>query len=305
MHNNIRTHRPSAPAPRRTAFTLIELVIVILVISILAAMLLPALAQVKARANDARCKGEIDQLATAIAMFKQSYGVEPPSRITLYQDWNTVDATTKATLRRIWPQFNFTATGTVPGMTGNVTLNGAECLMFFLGGIFQNAYPAVDAPTGFSKNPSNPFMTGGNREGPFIEFDMARFVDLNSNGFREYRDTFNTEQSPYLYFSSYEGSGYLAPATGAPTGVPPGSPELPPFGISPWTGFVDIYRTQTNSATQNGAAYKPQSFQIISAGADGLIGVGGYFNTSQPNSGLTNTYDYDNLTNFHSGRLKP
>src|ERR1039457_6433071 len=60
-------------APHR-AFTLIELLVVIAIIAILAALLLPALASAKSKAQQIKCVSNLRQLSTAAIMYQQDTG---------------------------------------------------------------------------------------------------------------------------------------------------------------------------------------------------------------------------------------
>jgi prepilin-type N-terminal cleavage/methylation domain-containing protein len=289
----------------RRAFTIIELLVVVIVIAILMALILPAIGNARIRAQEAKVIVEIRQLESAITAFKVKYGIEPPSRISIYRTQPEWDAPTaaadKAIIKRIWPQFDFTmpgGAGTAYPSTWTKTqnINCGECMMFFLGGIYENG-----VPTGFAKNPATPFAprsVAASREGPFMEFDAGRITDtenstVNNNNMPEYLDSLpDRAGKPFLYFSSYEGRGYKV------SELPSGS------------SMQDVYRVNNATATPGPAtqgfpAQKAQTFQIISPGFDNDYGKGGVFNSNLGNAGLSDRGDFDNLTNFHGGRLNP
>ncbi len=297
---------------RRSGFTLIELMVVIVIIAILMALILPAIGGAIKNTRIAGVVNEINQLDSAIAKFKADHGIEPPSSIVLCEkgtDWTSTTATknSAALIRQIWPNYDFgdhdiNGNGT---KTEIITLSVGECLVFFLGGVngndatgptAQNNIAGQIGPcTGFSKNPASPFDRGGSsREAPLFEFVPSRFTDVNKNGFPEYKDNLPSQTNPYLYYSGYDGQGY---ATASEFG---GGALTSPY----------LQGSQLTSQP-----WKPNGHQIISPGYDRAYGYGGPYlpKTTDPlptaSSGSPTIKErqpeLDNITNFSNGQLQP
>lgn len=334
----IRTHNSST----RTAFSLIELIIVILIVGILMGFLFPAVTSSIRTARNATVTSEIKNFEKAIAEFKLKFGVEPPSRIFLYEQeagWERTDADTRrsvAFIRQVWPNFDFdysTTSGELDingndaidsATDGRIILNGAECLVFFLGGVCAtedasgtalrdasgSTAPSGTAgvvakwfPLGFSSNPATPFVRGGTRIGPFYEFDSERLLNLpgsaSNRGMPEYLDPLPGQTAPYIYASSYDGRGYNVNASFEHIDLD--------LGTSSFTSPTFVY-IESDASTEGTAAavpYNRKSYQIISPGFDQQYGTGGSYNATDGFTDGADQVQKDNITNFSGSVLDP
>jgi prepilin-type N-terminal cleavage/methylation domain-containing protein/prepilin-type processing-associated H-X9-DG protein len=69
--------KPRHKSRRRPAFTLVELLAVVAIISLLIALLLPALGRARDHANRVKCAGNLRSLGQALVMYTQQYGRYP------------------------------------------------------------------------------------------------------------------------------------------------------------------------------------------------------------------------------------
>ena len=115
----------------------------------------------------------------------------------------------------------------------------------------------------------------------------------------------NFENPAYDFGTSTSGGAVIHPPTLGFT--------VPVATLSP---SPNPYTTSAPDGTGSGSVnfYKPNQFQLLSAGFDGAFGIGGFYNPSSNATPLVtepnNTGDpgirqleRDNLTNFHNGRL--
>ena len=84
--------RPTQPliTPPRPGFTLVEILVVIVIISILMAVAIPAITIAITRGKNVAMKAEVNSLVDAVKQYEQKYGDYPPD----FSDWTVVQRTT-------------------------------------------------------------------------------------------------------------------------------------------------------------------------------------------------------------------
>jgi prepilin-type N-terminal cleavage/methylation domain-containing protein len=316
-----RSRRPVRRAP--AAFTLLELLIAIAIIGILASLILTVAGSANIKARNTQISVDIQDLSKGVAAFKQRFTVEPPSRITLYEQaagWSN-DPRSMGIIRQIWPQFDFTyaaeggqidingdgkftGDGYTNTTTGAIALSGSECLVFFLGGVpaTLNQIPGTPssplvfggAPAGFSLNPADPFgvtfNTSNTPPRTVVGTNRERFTEFDvSRLFLLKPPVAPNQHSMNSYMDTLPGQQqpyfYLSSYGGQGYDV---ANELPAGPVGNQT-FIDVYRTgpvtfQMATATNPPSpAWNANSFQIISPGGDQLYGVGGQYQAGDPN----------------------
>ncbi len=259
------------PSPTlRSAFTLVELLVVITIIAILVSLLLPAVQKIRVYGKRAQTGADITQLSTAAASFKQEFKFYPPESFTIPANKNASDPNNQIVAQMFRPyasSLDQGNTGTVPsGMAGaGTTLRGIQCLIYFCGGP-QGTGWAIDAPIA-------PTGTANAKKGPFYDVPAAALA----NGYMHV-DAFGL---PYVYFASSTGQKYGI--GGLYTGTSPlGSPN----NVTPYTS--------------GGKFVNPDSVQIISAGANKMYGRGGVWSPGNNDYAGGGTGE-DDVANFNGG----
>jgi prepilin-type N-terminal cleavage/methylation domain-containing protein len=287
MSRNTRSQRP--------AFTLVEMLVVVVIIAILAGLLLPAVGMVRRRAQNHAIAVEIMNLEQAVEVYRNEHGDYPP-------DFSDPEIVRRHILKR-WPRISNEELVAVTSL--NVVVDPAEALVFWLGG--------------FSSDPKRPFTgTGGpmlidadgnvapNRDrndGPY-DFDKARLrYDDDGDAFPIYPPKGRLE--PYVYFDARTYGG-IGPVTESPT-----NGFYPLSGPNPQGVAKPYIASRPDPNSPYGLEWvNEDSFQIISAGLDGHYGSADFLsdrslypqyptgvNYLSPGDG-----DDDNITNFSEGR---
>lgn len=255
----------------RQGFTLIEVLTVIVIIGILAALVVPAIAGAVRRAKEVAIAMEIDSLSQAIETYNTQYGDYPPD----FSDVSTVERH----YRRIFPQIaasDLTALSTAMGGSP-VGIDRAEALVFTLGGYSSNKQHPLTGSGGPLVVSGGTVTYNTDRANAIFPFELGR---LNSSNFEAVADSFPTfapsgKLQPYVYFDSRTYNTVATASTIVANGYIGGGEA----------GGIRPYKTMLTPRAPTGATYgsaiaaanafkfhKADTFQIISAGLDDIYG---------------------------------
>ncbi len=284
---------PPAPAtrrPRRSAFTLVELLVVITIIIILMGLLTPVIWIAITNAKEGRIKVEIGMLDSAFKAYKEKYGSYPPSDFTNVTNTSSPQYIALAThLAKAFPSCNVQAE--ISDMVNHKVNSPAKAVTFWLSGFSTDPeHPISGLPGGANAtNPPQP------RNAPFVDFDKTRLTFPDGATNAACYCPADTPGTPYVYFASQSYAMHVQN----------------PFGPSYGQGGQGLLRPYAADPVPTGntppTPVNPNSFQIISAGLDNDYGDGGQTPPSKVDyfpsgTGYANG-DKDNLTNFSDRNL--
>ncbi|MEC9095886.1 MAG: prepilin-type N-terminal cleavage/methylation domain-containing protein [Planctomycetota bacterium] len=323
---------------RHQGVTLIEMLIVIAIIGILAAILLPTIGMVRRSAQEGGMALEIQNLSAAIETYKQTYGDYPPdgSNIVVFQRHLQV-AFPRIAPAEVANLINLIDLKDSSGnSTGRTIIDPAEALVFFLGGL--------------SDDPRFPFTGEGGplspvRRNALFDFGAGRltqstdminlgtannpiYVPLSTDEKQLFgsndTDIFpayipSSSDIPFIYLDHrtytsrplYSFNGSLVP----PAQYPPVGSSF--FQVTVHDGFVRAYRSDQarQSTAEDVFPFKwirEDSFQIICAGVDNNLGTalplldanGNPQHKQFPSQKLFSDGDRSNIANFSEGVLE-
>ena len=242
---------PSAPGDRihreaRRAFTLVELMVVIVIIGLITAVAVPVVMQALTKARNAAIKAEIDMLHMAIMNYRNEYGSFPPATDNSY----AVGTPAVKHLSRLFPR--------VANVPAHFSAAGAAPLT-----PFNAIYSWL---SGFTSDPTSPLLPQASRKKLF-DFDQSRVTSLRYH-------PAGKPSSPYVYIPASEYNTYPYTTTliatndyGAQFVPPQKTPLALPTDTRAW--FTNL----GYAAPQNQIYANPDTFQILCAGRDEVFGT--------------------------------
>jgi len=215
---------PVVSARKRAAFTLVELLVVVGIISVLIALLMPALSKVRKHAQEIHCAANLRSIGQALTMYTQQYHYYPgcmsaqilngagaiwPTRLRVFTGSQAVFNCPAQDEQFYWKEGVPVWPETYPAQeihSAWYAYNVGEPLIGFIGSYFTYGYNMA----GLDDSPA-PLLTSGD---PFLR-GLGAYVSVD-DGWRQRGRSFLTEKAASLVIRPSE---MIAIADSTPDGV--------------------------------------------------------------------------------------
>lgn len=291
---------PSLPSRPRVAFTLVEVLVVVVILGLVFSLIVGGLGAVSNSARNATVENELYQLDCALLHYSGLYGELPPTMLSSYTAASPSFDQTKFLeqvftrhVRRMFPRYNgyyddieqAINHATVPEHTDSVynlyggcdlqNLDAAESLVFWLGGLPRIIWATAERYevelTGFAADPAAPLLPKVDqpqRTNTLFDFDHRRLVDSDMDGWPEYVPDFDgagPNTPPFVYFDA---ASYTWLPSYPMQWHPSMSSAADNWGLArPYLKTYTPNDPQQHPVVTDFAA--ADGFQLICAGADG------------------------------------
>ena len=281
-----------ASACQRTAprgFTLVEVMVVLVILSMLAALLTPVLMRSMQNARNVATKTEIDMLHMAIMNYKSDYGSFPPANMAGL--WNSTANQVNTThpvyrhLQKLFPRIAESTSTNASPYFYMAQMSPAQALVFWLQGFYENPqYPLTNNQALSPAFTRTGAATGTRKK--YFDFDERRLYAASTTAPQTFasRSTFTTgvfereypvympnRPSPGVPFVYFSNNTYSTPPTASNRVPDVGyyATSLNGGNTAVWPYFVSDIPNDPSWATCH---LNGDTFQIISGGADGSYG---------------------------------
>jgi prepilin-type N-terminal cleavage/methylation domain-containing protein len=294
--------KTTARTPDRNAFTLVELLVVVGIIAMLAALLTPAVMRARSAARNVAIKAEIDMLHMALMNYKNEYGSFPPCQSAA----GAIDPPVRH-LMRLFPrttllvpgrwnvttnpggpakdQLDLAANGVLRDPSGNIVFTDATSRNNMA---FGPATAIVFWLEGFTSNPASPMYPASERKKLF-DFDESRRPAVGSPA--KFTGRYHIAGKPGSFYVYYDLASYgqiavptaaaglgnpfvhVQPDTVLTNGVPR---QVPTWVNSLSAAQQELWRfTVSQFAAERPfqRPFNPDSFQILNPGIDEVFGT--------------------------------
>ena len=243
LHSDLVT---TTASHRRSGFTLVELLAVIMIIALLAGLVTPAVMRARNTARNAAIKAEIDMLHMAIMNYKNEYGSFPPCS----DDLTAATGLATKHLARLFPRCTNPYSQLTTAFSGKTpaVISPSNALAFWL--------------SGYTDDPALPLAASSASRKKLYDFDASR-LDTNTGNYWPA----GKSKSPYVYLDSNLYSAFPYTTADLTLARAQRVPNTPLTSLDA-SAFATVVPSAATPPFAN-----PDTFQILCAGRDEQFGT--------------------------------